>query len=76
MQVTCLSVHPAGMAPKTAPSHRFPALGRQEQRKGIARGFCFHGCVFISQESGECFGRKSSVGAAKEAELGDVEGNW
>lgn len=39
VQVTCLSVRPAGMAPKMGLRHRFPALGRKEQREGYCPGF-------------------------------------
>lgn len=37
MQVTCLCVHPAGMAPKMGLRHRFPALGRQAGGRVLPR---------------------------------------
>lgn len=37
MQVTCLCVHPAGMAPKMGLRHRFPALGRRAGGRVLPR---------------------------------------
>lgn len=42
--------------------------------KGIAQSFCCHCCMFTSQESGrKSLAGRASAGAAKEAELEDVE---
>lgn len=63
------------MVPRTGPKwHRFPALGRQEQRERYCPEFLLsllH--VHLSGVREEELGWKSSAGAAKEAELGDVE---
>lgn len=61
--------------PQNGTEAQISCPGQTSRGKGIAQGFCCHCCLFTSQESGECFGWKSSAAAAKEAELEDGEGN-